>query len=252
MHLQFSPDAPLALRATAEAALVLHIGGGAVGLGAGAVAMAARKGGRIHRLAGKVFLASMLVAMTIGAVVSPMIGQPANGIGGVLAIYLLLTAWITIRRPAGRVGRAEWLLLLAPMAAVVVDLAFGWIASHRPRGVLDGVPYQAGYALAAVSALALALDLKVILRGGVSGAQRLARHLWRMSVALFFASASLFIGQPQVFPPSLRGSPLLIALGVAPLVAMIYWLVRVRRLRPNNPLKASRNAASPAGQEAMS
>lgn len=252
MHLILSPEAPLAARAAADAALVLHIGGGAVGLVAGAAAMAARKGGAIHRLLGKVFLGAMLVSMTIGAVVSPMIGQPANAMGGVLAIYLVLTAWLAIRRPPGQVGRADWALLAAPLAAALVDTAFGWVASHRPHGELDGVPYQAGYILAAMALLAAGLDVRVILRGGVSGVARLARHLWRMSTALAFASASLFIGQPKVFPPGLRGSPLLIALGVAPLVLMVFWLVRVRTGRLGKSRKSHRGAKAAVTLEAMS
>ena len=42
-------------------AFVLHIGGGAVGLVSGAIAIFARKGSRVHRAAGNVFFASMLV-----------------------------------------------------------------------------------------------------------------------------------------------------------------------------------------------
>jgi hypothetical protein len=49
-----------------------------------------------------------------------------------------------------------------------------------------------------------------------------------MCLALFFASASLFVGQPQEFPAPLRGSLLLVALAFAPLVLMIFWLLRVQ------------------------
>jgi hypothetical protein len=73
-----------------------------------------------------------------------------------------------------------------------------------------------------------ALDLRMILRGGISGPPRLARHIWRMCTALFVATGSFFIGQPQVFPAALRGSPILFSLGLAPLGFMIFWLFRVR------------------------
>jgi hypothetical protein len=49
-----------------------------------------------------------------------------------------------------------------------------------------------------------------------------------MGLALFIASASFFLGQPKVFPAPLRGSPILVALALAPLVLMIFWLLRVR------------------------
>jgi len=48
-------------------AYVLHVGGGAVGLGSGLVAAIARKGGFLHRRAGRVFVVSMLVMATFAA-----------------------------------------------------------------------------------------------------------------------------------------------------------------------------------------
>ena len=43
-------------------------------------------------------------------------------------------------------------------------------------------------------------DVRMLVRGGVSGAQRIARHLWCMCFALFFRHRLLFLGQQQVFP----------------------------------------------------
>ena len=74
---------------------------------------------------------------------------------------------------------------------------------------------------------------------------RIARHLWRMCLALFFATGSLFFGQQDVLPQALRDSPiLLLILGFAPLAAMLFWLVRIRfakaiarlKLRASAPL----------------
>ena len=45
----------------------LHIGAGVLALAAGTTAAFARKGGRLHRLAGNVFFASMLVMATFAA-----------------------------------------------------------------------------------------------------------------------------------------------------------------------------------------
>jgi hypothetical protein len=70
--------------------------------------------------------------------------------------------------------------------------------------------------------------VKVIMRGGGVGESRIARHLWRMCLALFFAAAFFFLGQQKVTPPFLRGSPVLVMLAVAPLALMVVWLVRVR------------------------
>jgi peptidoglycan/LPS O-acetylase OafA/YrhL len=71
-------------------------------------------------------------------------------------------------------------------------------------------------------------DWRMIRSGGVNGPRRLARHLWRMCVALFIASGSFFLGQMKFVPEPLRIVPLLAALGVAPLVVLLYWMWRVR------------------------
>jgi hypothetical protein len=63
--------------------------------------------------------------------------------------------------------------------------------------------------------------------GGLAGAQRIARHLWRMCFSLFVASGSFFLGQAKVFPKPIRILPLLAIPALLPLVLLLYWLVRV-------------------------
>jgi hypothetical protein len=98
-----------------------------------------------------------------------------------------------------------------------------------PAGEDSGVPPAAPIIFAAVASLAAGADLKVILRGGISGVDRVARHLWRMCAGLFIATGSFFIGQQKVMPAFMQGSPVLLVLGIAPLVVMIYWLIKNRR-----------------------
>jgi hypothetical protein len=52
-------------------------------------------------------------------------------------------------------------------------------------------------------------DVRVLRSGVRTGAFRIARHLWRMSFALFVAAISFFIGQSQVFPKPIRILPVL-------------------------------------------
>ena len=68
----------------------------------------------------------------------------------------------------------------------------------------------------------------MLFRSGLAGPERLARHLWRMCTALFVAAGSLFLGQPKVFPPSIRHSPWLLAPEILILAALVYWMIRVR------------------------
>jgi len=82
--------------------------------------------------------------------------------------------------------------------------------------------------LGSVALLSAAGDVRMLVRGGVFGAHRIVRHLWRMCFGLFIATGSFFIGQPQVFPAFIRKTNLLLVLGILPLILMIFWLIRVR------------------------
>jgi hypothetical protein len=81
--------------------------------------------------------------------------------------------------------------------------------------------------IATVVMLAGAGDVRMLVRG-LSGTQRLARHLWRMCFALFIASGSIFIARPHLFPALLRKTNILLLLGVLPLILLIFWLIRLR------------------------
>jgi hypothetical protein len=74
--------------------------------------------------------------------------------------------------------------------------------------------------------LAAFADLSVIWRGGLKGAERIARHLWRMCFGLFIAVGSFAAQGSGVLPPAVR-APVLIASIVVVLAVMIFWLVRV-------------------------
>jgi len=246
MILHLSPDAPFALRALADATLWAHIGGGVVGIAAGYAAVLAKKGARLHRAAGDVFSAAMLVAYGVGCVVSPLIHQPTNAFGGAFGVYLVITGWATVRRPE-RWGVRFEMGAAAVMAATAAVLAAYALVGARKPSLLVGVPWQVPMAVAGLCLLAAALDLRVALQGGVAGPARLRRHLWRMCFAFFFGAASLFLGQPKVFPPALRGSAPLILLAVAPLLFMAFWLIRMR-----SPRRPRRPAGPAHAQEALS
>ena len=71
-------------------------------------------------------------------------------------------------------------------------------------------------------------DFRVLRSGALRGTARLARHLWRMTFALFIAAMSFFIGQAKVIPKPIRIPALLAIPVLAVLVTMLYWLWRVR------------------------
>ena len=228
MILHLPPGAPALLRAAAATALGLHIAGGAIGIGSGAAALVFRKGSWGHAIAGKAFVASMLLMAGIGVAVSPFLPQRANVVMGLFACYLVLTGWLTIRRRDAVPELAEFAAMFVGVAAALIGIVFGLQALYSPGGLLDGDGPWSYWVLGCFPVLALAGDVNIIRKGGVIGPARVTRHLWRMGVALLIATFSLFLGQPKVFPAALRGTPLLVLPVIAVLVVVIYWAVRVR------------------------
>jgi uncharacterized membrane protein len=209
------------------AALALHIGAACVAILAGYGAMGVRKGGKLHRRFGLVFVGSMIAMGLTASLLAVRIHQRGNIVAGLLAIYLVASAWITVRREPGRIGRAEVAAASVPFAVAALMVLSGLQAAASPVG-LDGYPAGPYFALAFVAGLLLAGDVAVIRRGGISGARRIARHAGRMGFAFFMAASFFFIGRQALMPAWLRGSAILYGLGLAPLAMTLYWLVRLR------------------------
>ena len=195
---------------------------------AGAAAVVARKGARWHCLTGNVFVTSMLSLSASGAFIGFARDQPLNGMMGVLTFYLVSTAWLTARRRDGNTRPIDWAVLMVPLAVAVGMLTYGLQAANSPAGSIGGVS-AAGYFVFGSVALLLALgDVRMLLRGGVSGKHRIARHLLRMGLALFIAVASFFLGQQKVIPSELHNPFVLYGPVLLVVISTIYWMIRVR------------------------
>jgi len=208
--------------------LVFHICAGILGLLSGAAAMSFRKGSPRHGVAGKVFVISMLSLAVSATYLAFMKSQVTNVLGGVLTFYLVATAWATARRKDGETGFFDWGALLFALAVGASLVTFGLEAAYSQKGLKYGYPAGMYLPMGSVVLLAAAGDVRMLVRGGVFGAQRLVRHLWRMCLALFFASGSFFLGQQQVFPAFIRNTNVLFIPAFLPLILMIFWLIRVR------------------------
>jgi hypothetical protein len=228
--LQFGPEAPMWARVGADVLLGLHIGGGSLGIISGTTALLARKGERLHRIAGTVFFLSMLTAYAIGAGVAPFLddGQRTNFVAGVLALYLLISGWTTVMRRDPAPGTLDAAGLVLALSIVAAGLYFMRLAAQSPTHTIDGSPPQAFYMFVLGGSFAAAGDLNLLLRRGLSGVARISRHLWRMCFSLFIASGSFFLGQQQVMPAWLQGSAWLFLPALAPLAFLLFWLLRVR------------------------
>lgn len=208
--------------------LVIHICAGLVALLSGAAALSFRKGSHGHRVVGNIFFVSMLTLSAAAVYLAVMKHQMNNVFGGILTFYLVATAWMTARRKSGQTSLFDWSALLVAFAVGVVIVTYGFEAAKSPRRSIGGVPAGMYFFLGSVALLSAAGDVRMLVRGGVFGAHRIMRHLWRMCFGLFIATGSFFIGQQQVFPAFLRKTNVLFLPAILPLILMIFWLFRGR------------------------
>ena len=219
-----------------KATYFIHILAGTLGLLTGYVALFVVKGGTVHRRAGMVFVYTM-VTMCVGGLgiavvrgIAPEINVPA----ALITTYLVITALTTVR-PLASGSRAERVVAFGGMA---VALAVGAVMTSFAieavtKGGRNGLPAFPFVMFATFALLGLWGDVRVMRAGPRTGGARLARHLWRMSMALFisalsfsFQAAKLLRQQGIDVPAPLVAVPMLLVLG-----AMFYWLWRVNRRR---------------------
>jgi len=220
--------------------LPVHIAAGIVGLLSCTAALIFRKGGRWHILAGKVFVASMLIMSSFAVYLAVLKHQSGNIGGGILTFYLILTAWLTARRRDGQTSVYDWALLLIPLALGALTWLGGLQKLRSPVPPEDGVPAGMNFFMGTVMLLAGAGDIRMLLGDGVAGVKRVVRHLWRMCFGLFIAAGSFFLGPSnrplrllsavglgQHLSPALFGPTLYVFLSVLPLILLIFWVFRV-------------------------
>lgn len=218
-------------------ALGLHVTGGTVALFAGTVAVFSAKGARLHRIAGTVFIVSMLVMAGFADYLAVRIpDQIPNLLIGTFTIYLVTTAWLAVRHREGTTGLGEKiaflviLCLCAPFLLLSFDLAAGltpWLKSAVP---LVGPVRIAIYAFTFFITLATIGDARMLWAGGIAGARRIGRHLWRMCLGLSMAAGSAFTnGLPRLLPHGVH-LPLLMLFvpQFAALGLLVFWAIRVR------------------------
>jgi len=183
-----------------------------------------------------VFFGSMLIMATFAcylAVVRP--GQIVNLFIGVFVIYLVTTSWITVRRRAGAAGAAEKialavaLCLCAPFVVLAFQLATGLRPFFKSAVPLEGPILVALYGFTTAIVLAAAADARVVLAGGIKGAPRIARHLWRMCLGLTLAVGSFSTNAlPRLLPGTDDVGPIIFVPQLLLLGLLVFWLIRVR------------------------
>jgi uncharacterized membrane protein len=227
-------------------AYALHIGAGALALLAGVIAVCVRKGGRLHRRAGNVFVVSMLVMAIFACYLAVVIPDSVNVLISIFALYFVGTAWLAVWRKAGGIGLAEKialgvsLFLCTPFVILSVQLAIGATPLFKSTVPLKGPVLVAIYGFTSVLVIAALGDARVVLAGGISGVARISRHLWRMCLGLTMALGSSFTnGFARLLPGPYHVPTAFFLPQFIPLVLLIFWLIRVRL--PGRPATRAAN-----------
>lgn len=212
--------------------LLIHISAAIIGILAGAMAMLFRKGSGWHAAAGNVFFIAMLLMGSTAAYMA-VFDKPVmiNCLVGLFMCYLVSTSWRAARHREGTAARFDVGALLFVSALIVIAIVYASLAANRPPGVKGGTPPFAYLIFGAIAILCAKADVQLLLRGGVSGTQRIGRHLRRMCGAFLLALFSFVPGQARQLPPSLRANPLIYVPHVVFVGLTLYWMVRISRKR---------------------
>ena len=205
--------------------VALHVLAGTIAILAGAIALYSVKGLKLHRKSGIVFVYVMLVMALSGTVMA--FGHPGTALNvpaGLVTAYLVITGLRTVRPRSAGSHRVDQALMLAAFAIGMGAVGFAMSGRVQPAMAYPLVIF------ALVALFAGEGDRRMIRAGGITGAARLRRHLWRMCTALFIAAGSFFLGPVRRIPEPLR-SPGFRLIPIVVLVTMAWWLWRYRRKR---------------------
>lgn len=214
--------------------LVVHVAAGACGLAAGFLALSVAKGGSLHRRSGLLFVYVMVVMALLGAAIAA--AELAQGMRkpaldatvfmGVLTAYLVITGLTTVRPPGRWSRRLDLIGLVMASGAGICLVALGvralTIANGHQAVMITSVELFFG----TVALLAVGSDIRILRSVPLTGTKRIARHLWRMTFALWIAALSFSPRLSTLIPRSL--GPLWAVPILVVLAALIYWMWRVR------------------------
>ncbi|MEW6992498.1 hypothetical protein AADZ91_17670 [Colwelliaceae bacterium 6441] len=190
--------------------LAFHIIAGTIVFISGIGALTFSKGGKLHRVTGNVFFFALLLMAGSAAFLAD---DPTIAFS---SIYFASTAWVVILKPEKTIGIFE---ALAFLAISLICTRYFYIAFTSEPGFMTTMFTIFG----GVAFIAALLDLTMIIRGGVSGSHRIARHLWRMCYAMLGAVLSFVAITSDKWSAYIpENLPIYLMI-----IIMFYWLIKV-------------------------
>lgn len=210
----------------ASLVLWIHILSGTIAIISGFFTLFLPKGRFWHKKLGFIFVIAMLTTSVMISLLGMIYKDLNDFTSGLLLAYLVATAWSALRPKP--LLKLEYTFLLVIVFVVICFIFLGFAASKE--GADFEHPPMLYFISAAIASIGLTTDLIYMYFSKRTFRQRLLRHLWRMLLALFMASGSLFLGQMKIFPIWLQENLFWIFF-IPPLVCLIaipIWLCVVK------------------------
>ncbi|MEO3738123.1 hypothetical protein [Shewanella baltica] len=205
----------------------LHILTGSVALISGALSFSVKKGSKLHRKFGLIFVISMAVMASSGALLAILNSERLNAVAGLVTFYLVATAYLTVRSAKRQNPSLNYVLTTFGFAVGLYAIVTGIISLNSGVLLIDGNPAQVIIIFGSIAVLAAVLDIRAIKSHRISRKAQLIRHIWRVGIAMFIATASFFLGQSQVIPEALRQIVILVTPVLLVLFVTVFWLFRI-------------------------
>lgn len=163
----------------------IHTPAGTIGLIASIVILFTRKGTPVHRRMGRWFTVSMLIMLISAFVAAVLKNSTGDMVLSAVITYTVFTAWLTTYHKKGETGVLEYVALtwIVAIGVAAVFLNSNWLLE---TGTPNLYPFWAIFA-----ALCAFGDIRNLRQGGLSGTQRIVRHVWRIGFSLLWAALAL-------------------------------------------------------------
>src|SRR6056297_930578 len=204
----------------------IHAPAGTVVLVAAVVAMFVAKGGATHRKAGFCFTVSMMVMLVSGIAAAYLKESIDDMMLGAIVMYAVITAWLAVHHKKNETGLPEVVALIwvVGFAITAFSISLGWREVEAP------LAYLVWGGLAILCALG---DIRNLYQSGLSGAQRIIRHVWRIGFSLVWAALAFtdkIVKMMGANIKSMQGEQLLLIVGIPTtliLITILYWITKI-------------------------
>jgi len=189
-------------------------------------AMFAKKGSALHRKAGSCFTVSMIVMLVSGIAAAYLKNSIDDMMLGVIVMYTVFTAWLAAHHKKNETGLLEVtaLIWIVGFAITALLISMGWREVEAPFA------YLIWSGLAILCALG---DIRNLYHSGLSGTQRIIRHVWRIGFSLIWAALAFtdkIVKMMGANLKSMQEEQLILIVAIPTmliLITILYWITKI-------------------------